>query len=96
MKNYTITSEQIDNMKHCIGFDQNKVTGTKYRKMKAYRNYFTTCDNDKDLDNLVDQGLMVKRDFANGCGDNPKVYFVSDEGFEFLSDLTEIEIIEGK
>lgn len=94
MKNYTITSEQIDNMKHCIGFDKNKVTGTKYRKMKVYRNYFTTSDNDKELDNLVDQGLMVKRDFKNGVGDNPKCYFVSDEGFEFLSDLTEIEIFE--
>lgn len=94
MKNYTITSEQISHMKHCIGFNKNKVTGTKHRKMEAYRNYFTTSDNDEELDNLVEQGLMVKRDFKNGVGDNPKCYFVSNEGFEFLSDLTEIEITE--
>lgn len=96
MKIYTITSEQISHMKHCIGFDDNKVTGTKYRKMKAYRNYYTTCDDDKDLDNLVNQGLMIKNDFKMGCGNNPKCYFVSAEGFEFLSDLTGIEIKEGR
>lgn len=94
MKNYSITSNQIGYMKHCIGFGKNQVRGTKYRKMQAYRNYFTTSDNDKELDNLVDQGLMSKRDFSNGCGENPKVYFVSEEGFKFLSKLTEIQITE--
>ena len=94
MKNYIVSSSQISHMKHCIGFDKNKVKGTKHRKMEAYRNYYTTSDNDNELDNLVEQGLMVKRDFKNGVGDNPQCYFVSEEGFEFLSDLTEIEIFE--
>lgn len=93
MKNYSFTSEQISNMKHCIGFDKSKVTGTKYRKMEAYRNYYTTSDNNVELDKLVSQGLMKKRDH-DGCGENPKVYFVSEEGFEFLSKLTSIEIKE--
>ena len=69
MKNNIISREQIFHIKHCIGFDDNKVTGTKYRKMKVYRNYFTTCDNDKELDILVEQGLMNKHDFKNGCGE---------------------------
>lgn len=96
MKNYSITSDQISYMKHCIGFDKNEVRGTKNRRMEAYRNYFTTSNDDKELDNLVNQGLMNKKDFPNGCGDNPKVYFVTNEGFEFLSKLTEIKITEKK
>lgn len=91
MKDYTFTIEQISNMKHCIGFDKSKVTGTKYRKMKAYRNYYTTINDDKELDSLVNQGLMKKR---NGFGENHRMYFVSEEGFKFLSELTGIEITE--
>lgn len=93
MKNYSFTSEQISNMKHCIGFDNSKVTGTKYRKMKAYRNYYTTSDSNEELDKLVFQGLMNKREHC-GCGTNPQVYFVTEEGFKFLSKLTGIEIKE--
>jgi len=94
MKNYNFTYEQIRHMKHCIGFSDSKVTGTKHRKMEAYRNYFTTSDNVDTLDNLVEQGLMIKRKFENGVGSNPQEYFVSDEGFEFLSELTGIKITE--
>lgn len=96
MKIYTFTYEQIDNIKHCIGFHNSKVTGTKHRKMEAYRNYYTTSDNNKDLDNLVDQGLMSRENFNNGVGDNPQCYFVSEEGFNLLSDLTGIKITEMK
>lgn len=92
MKNYSITSNQISYMKHCIGFNKNDIKGTKHRKLAVYRNYFTTSDDDNELDNLVDQDLMNKRDFPNGCGNNPKVYFVSEDGFKFLSKLTEVEI----
>lgn len=94
MKNYSFTYEQIEKMKHCIGFDRGKITGIKHRRMEAYRNYYTTSDNESELDNLVYQGLMVKRKFENGVGENPQVYFVSDEGFEFLSELTGIKITE--
>jgi len=94
MKNYTLTYEQINNMKHCIGFHNSKVTGTKHRKMEAYRNYYVTSDNDEMLDNLVDQGLMIKRKIGNCEGDESKVYRVSEEGFIFLSELTGIIITE--
>jgi len=94
MKDYTVTSNQIDCMKHCLGFENRRVTGTKHRKYKAYRNYFTTSNDDIEWDRLVEQGLAAKQDFPNGCGDNPKAYFVSDEGKKFLSDITGVEITE--
>ncbi len=94
MKNYSFTHEQLDKMKHCIGFDKSIVTGIKHRKMEAYRNYYTTSNNDYELDNLVDQGLMSKRKFEHGGGSNPQIYFVSDEGFRVLSKLTGIKITE--
>ena len=94
MEDYTVTTNQIDFMKHCLGFENSKVKGTKHRKYKAYRNYFTTSNNDVEWDKLVEQGLATKQDFPNGCGDNPKAYFVSDEGKKFLSNITGVEITE--
>lgn len=94
MENYNLNYEQIKAMKHCIGFTKNKVKGIKYRKYEAYRNYFTTSNNDANLDKLVEQGLMGKRDFKNGFGDNPKLYYVDNKGFEFLGDVMGIEILE--
>lgn len=92
MRNYSFTLEQINSIKHCIGFDKSKVTGVKHRKMNACRNYYITGDNEDSLDDLVEQGLMIKRDYQLGSGDNPQIYYVTEKGFKFLSDLTEIEI----
>lgn len=40
-----ISIKQIDDMKHCIGLNQqNKVKDNKYY---AWRNYFTTLDHDE-------------------------------------------------
>ena len=60
MKDYTVTSNQIDFMKHCLGFENSKVKGTKHRKYKAYRNYFSTSNDDIEWDKLVEQGLASK------------------------------------
>ena len=46
------------------------------------------------LDDLVEQGLMTKRDYPPGCGDNSQIYYMTKEGFKFLSDLTGMEITE--
>jgi hypothetical protein len=94
MKEYTVTSTQLDNMKHALGFDNKHVTGIKHRKYAAYRNYFTTADNESSWDNLVEQGLAIKRPFPHGCGDNPQAYSVSEEGLMFLSKTMEIKITE--
>ena len=94
MINYHFTLEQINSMKHCIGFDKSKVTGVKHRKMNACRNYYITGDNEDFLDDLVEQGLMTRRNYPPMSGDNPQIYYVTKEGFKFLSDLTGMEITE--
>ncbi len=85
-----IDIKQIENMKHCIGFNQNKVKNNKYL---AWRNYFTTHDHEESWDNLVVQGLAVKRNFTMGVGDNPQCYSVSKNGFKFLEENLCLKII---
>lgn len=93
-KEFTVSAEQIDCMKHCIGFVDSRVTGRKNRKMEAYRNYYTTSSAKEKLDKLVAQGLMECRDFPMGVGRDPKCYIVTVAGFQFLSQITGIEITE--
>jgi hypothetical protein len=85
-----ISIRQIDDMKHYIGFNENKVKSDKYY---AWRNYFTSSDHDESWDNLVINGLAVKRDFKLDSGRNPQCYSVSREGFKFLENQLNIKII---
>lgn len=85
-----ISTRQLENMKHAIGFNQVKVKDKKYL---SWRNYFTTDDHDEEWDELVIQGLAVKRDFKLGRGPNPQCYSVSKEGFKFLENQLNIKII---
>lgn len=86
-----ISIKQVDDMKHCIGLNQqNKVKDNKYY---AWRNYFTTSDHDESWDNLVINGLAIKRDFKLGSGPNPQCYSVSKEGLKFLENQLNIKII---
>ncbi len=93
MNNYTVTLNQMRKMKHCIGFSNNKIKGTKYRKLECYRNYYATDDKDNELEDLVKQGLMNCR-HCMGCGNNSTLYYITDEGINFLSKITEVEIKE--
>jgi hypothetical protein len=86
-----VTMVQIDHMKHAIGYEARKV---KRKAYKAYRNYFTTSNPDDDWQKLVDLGMATTRPFENGIGENPTVYFVSEEGLTFLSVLLGIKITE--
>lgn len=88
--NLDINVKQIEDMKHCIGFNVSKIKNDKYF---AWRNYFTTPDSDKSWDYLVIHGLAVKNDFKLGSGPNPKCYQVSKEGFKYLEGLLNIKII---
>ena len=58
-----VTYNQIDMMKHTIGFDDRKVKGTKHRKYEPYRNYYYYAgERDKaELDKLVEIGFMKKK-----------------------------------
>jgi hypothetical protein len=88
-----ISIRQIDDMKHCIGFNQNKVKSNKYY---AWRNYFITTNHDESWDNLVISGLAVKRDFKMGAGPNPQCYSISKDGFKFLEENLGVKIIISK
>lgn len=78
-----ITSDQIQDMKSCIGFDENKIKGKKHRVMYCYRNTFCTSTNDEKWNDLVKQGLAKKKETVHGN----YWYTLTKEGFQFLSKL---------
>lgn len=82
---------QIENMKHCIGLDARKIKREKY---EAFRNHFTTPDNDSSWDALVDLGYAVKTPLLHGVGRNPQMYRLTGEGLGFLSKLLMLKITE--
>lgn len=85
-----ISARQLKEMQHAIGFNKIKVKNNKYL---AWRNYFITSDHDESWDELVIQGLAIKRDFKLGGGPNSQCYSVSKEGFKFLENKLNIKII---
>lgn len=95
-KSYQFSINQIDAMKHCIGFERSNIMGIKNRRMYPYKNIYKTSTNKKFLDDLVNQGLMNCDTFELGFGDNPKYYSLTEEGFLFLSYIISIQIIESK
>jgi len=87
----SITLKQIENMKHCIGFRGDRV---KRRKYVAFRNYYTTGENDEGWRELVRLGYATGRKYFNGIGDNPHCYGVTNKGFELLERIMECKITE--
>jgi len=83
---YKVTYKQIDNMKHALGFSNGKVTGTKHRKYKPYRNYFYAgqCDIE-DWEHLLSIGFATKS--------REDYYHVSDDGRLFLKFVTGVEML---
>ena len=79
-----ISFRQIEIMKHAIGFDRNRVTGTKNRIMHAYRNRYHDVVDDENLQGLCKRGMMEqgKPDEQGRC-----TYWVTKAGFEFLERL---------
>lgn len=80
----TITIEQLDNMKHAIGYKRDKV---KHGKYEAYRNYFTASTTDESWQQLVEKGYAL-------CtkGEKAMIYNLSEKGFELLEVLLDIKI----
>ena len=80
-----ITVKMIDNMKHCIGFKENRVTGTKNRVMYAYRNHFYTYSTDRCWNDLIDLGMARRNAEENERG---LTYFrLNEKGLRFLAEL---------
>lgn len=93
-KEISISGEQLDNMKHAIGFRRDRVKGRKYRKFEAVRNYYND-DKNPSLDDLVEKGLMNCRELGEGWSGN-RLYSVSEFGFEALSKILDVKITEQK
>lgn len=87
-----LNTNQVDDMKHCIGFDGKRI---RRRKYEAYRNYFTTTNDNSSWDEIVRAGLADKHPFPHGCGENPQCYVLNEQGFEFMSKLLGCKIVEG-
>lgn len=82
-----VTFKQIDNMKHALGFDNRKVTGTKHRKYIPYRNRFFAGGKDiEDWKSLVDLGFAEEVCANNFC--------VTADGRFFLERVTGIKFEE--
>ena len=91
MNKTDITFGMIRNMQHCIGFDKNKVTGTKHRVMRAYRNYYCTHESHKDWNMLIAFGLAKRS--ADVSAEGVTYFRLTLEGFKFLADLCGFEKI---
>lgn len=87
-----ITLSMIEEMQHCIGFEKNKITGTKHRVMHAYRNHFCDVNTNKNWRKLVELGLAKQSIMVN---DETGItyFYLTDEGFKFLARLCRFEKI---
>ena len=85
-----VTLKQFELMAHTIGFERKRI---KYNKHVCHRNYFTSlenAENTKDLNELVEVGLMEKKEF-----DGDMVFWVTDWGFMLFGDIFDCKVYEG-
>lgn len=86
-----LTLQQIQDMKHAIGFRRDLVKKGRY---KAYRNHYTTSIPEESWDELVEGGYAKGRPFTSGGGPNPMIYHVTEEGLMVLEQILEVDIKE--
>lgn len=89
--NIKLTAEQINKMKHAIGFTSAKAKKGSY---KAYRNYYVSWNDDADWDGIVAAGLAIKR--KDIFYELNVVYHLNAKGIELLSEITDIKITEAE
>lgn len=82
MSEIKLSLRQIELMKHAIGFSIDKI---KWKRYEAYRNRYLSNFLNDDWEFLVKEGLAERR--KTFPHDNNVLYFVSDLGLEYLSDL---------
>jgi hypothetical protein len=82
-----MTVQQINLMKHCIGYDPRHVKRGKY---EAYRNYFNTGDEkDADWEELVSLGYAKQYERFGQI-----IYCVTDSGKRLLEEILDVKITE--
>lgn len=90
---YYFSNRQIQEMKMAIGWDPNKITGTKYRQFKTERNVFFTKEDHTYWNKLCDQGLAEKQERTDTDG---YIYRLSIDGVTLLEEITDVKITFGK
>lgn len=86
-----LTLDQIDDMRHAIGFEPSN-TRKGQRRYTFQRNYFVACGPDLDWEDLVVRGFAVKRDVP----EERRVYYaVTPQGVRVLEDIFCINFEEG-
>lgn len=82
-----MTVDQINDMKHCIGYEQRNVKRGKYI---AYRNYYNTGgERELGWDELVEQG------YANHWQRFDQHYYcLVQKGFDYLQEILGVKITE--
>jgi hypothetical protein len=84
-----LTLEQINDMKHCIGFGRGRVKRGKY---EAYRNYYNTGEfTDESWDELVIQGYAKQYSRF----DQFIIYCVTEKGIRLLEEILDVKIVNG-
>ena len=89
---YFLTNTQIRDMKKCIGFESDQVTGMKYRKFTAKRNIYLTNKDHEYWNKLCSQGLAEKSSNSKGDNADAKIYKLSVDGIQLLEQILEIKI----
>lgn len=78
--------DQINDMKHCIGYEQRHVKRGKYN---AYRNYYNTGEERcSGWDRLVEQEYA-----KHWVRFDQHFYCLSEKGIKFLSELLDVKIV---
>lgn len=91
-EHYYFSNDQIRDMKLCLGFKPELVTGTKYRKFIAKRNAYFTKKDHEYWNKLCDQGLSEKSVNQKGEGEDPKIYKLSVDGISLLEQIMDLKI----
>ncbi|MNJ77717.1 hypothetical protein D3C77_752840 [compost metagenome] len=82
-----MTVDQINGMKHCIGYEISRVKKGKY---EAYRNYYNNGEQKDDgWEELVSKGYAKQYVRFDQI-----IYCVTDEGKKLLESILDIKITE--
>lgn len=81
MSEQKLSLQQIEFMRHAIGFGNEKLKKSRY---DAYRNYFVSAKENEDWEYLVSIGYATKKYFEY---EKRTAYYVTKQGAKYLTCL---------
>ena len=79
-KNLQLTIDQIDDMRHAVGFEPEEMRKGQ-RHCKLFRNHFSTYGRSESWEDLISKGLAQRHE---GIDNRMVYYFVSSNGLKAL------------